>query len=75
MDQPDLLVERRQKQLVQEQPESDNDQHVRQLVASGSFTAHKDTTLATVHGEPKRDTNIFCNEKVDQSEFQAERQI
>merc|ERR1712056_39912 len=46
---------------------NDDEQHIWESGAGGSFTVQKDTEM--VHGEIKRGTKIICYLKEDQSEF------
>merc|ERR1712153_267546 len=52
---------------------NDDEQHIWESGAGGSFTVQKDTEL--VHGEIKRGTKIICYLKEDQSEFLEERRL
>jgi len=52
---------------------NDDEQHVWESAAGGSFTVQKDTDF--VHGEIKRGTKIICYLKEDQSEFLEERRL
>merc|ERR1719311_1953640 len=52
---------------------NDDEQHIWESAAGGSFTVQKDTEL--VHGEVKRGTKVICYLKEDQSEFLEERRL
>merc|ERR1712151_855659 len=52
---------------------NDDEQHIWESAAGGSFTVQKDTEM--VHGEIKRGTKIICYLKEDQSEFLEERRL
>merc|ERR1712056_28097 len=52
---------------------NDDEQHIWESGAGGSFTVQKDTEM--VHGEIKRGTKIICYLKEDQSEFLEERRL
>merc|ERR1712076_258289 len=52
---------------------NDDEQHIWESGAGGSFTVQKDTEQ--VHGEVKRGTKVICYLKEDQSEFLEERRL
>merc|ERR1712238_573036 len=52
---------------------NDDEQHIWESGAGGSFTVQKDTEM--VHGEVKRGTKVICYLKEDQSEFLEERRL
>jgi len=52
---------------------NDDDQHIWESGAGGSFTVQKDTEM--VHGEIKRGSKVICYLKEDQSEFLEERRL
>merc|ERR1740138_1776841 len=52
---------------------NDDEQHIWESAAGGSFTVQKDSEL--VHGEVKRGTKVICYLKEDQSEFLEERRL
>ena len=52
---------------------NDDEQHIWESGAGGSFTVQKDTEH--VHGELKRGTKIICYLKEDMSEFLEERRL
>merc|ERR1711939_124527 len=52
---------------------NDDEQHVWESAAGGSFTVTKDTDLT--YGEIKRGAKIICHLKEDQTEFLEERRL